>query len=209
MVVSKILTCYRNARFEIKIHEPLRSVGALMCLPLQRSVPPSLTWPHYTHSRACQCPHNCFHSICKAGSLPWSLNGGGLSSGDTHHLSHAWAYAGRKMNPLTGKKTCLWPPLFWGLGGESGPSHRPINAPPPSSIPSPGSDDSLIRRLLQQRGGQQGLGGGVRPPDVRDEQTYFLVRPSPLRVQLTVVAEGHLQSQAVKPQHYGISMAHQ
>ena len=53
----------------------------------------------------------------------------------------------------------------------------------------PRSYDGLVRRLLQQLGGEQGMLGRVHPLGVGDEQADLLIGSSPLGVQLAVVAE--------------------
>lgn len=58
--------------------------------------------------------------------------------------------------------------------------------------PRDGSDSGLIRGLLQELGREEGVGHGVRAPRGWDHQADFLVGPSPLRVQLAVVAERDL-----------------
>lgn len=55
-----------------------------------------------------------------------------------------------------------------------------------------GSDSGFIRALLHELGREEGVGHGVRAPRRWDHQADFLVGPSPLRVQLAVVAERDL-----------------
>lgn len=50
-------------------------------------------------------------------------------------------------------------------------------------------------RLVHGFGGEQGMLGGVGLLGFRNEQTYFLIGSSPLRVQLAVVTERHLQGE--------------
>lgn len=54
------------------------------------------------------------------------------------------------------------------------------------------SHGGLIRGLLHEFGREEGVGHGVRAPRGWDHQADFLVGPSPLRVQLAVVAERDL-----------------
>lgn len=65
---------------------------------------------------------------------------------------------------------------------------------------------TLAGRLLHQFGGQQGMLGGAGLPRFGNEQTYFLIGSSPLRVQLAVVAEGYLRRKetAVTFRHHGL-----
>lgn len=56
---------------------------------------------------------------------------------------------------------------------------------------------ALIGRLFCQFGGQQGMLGRVGLPGFWDEEAHFLVGPSPLGVELTVVAERHQRPQDV------------
>lgn len=64
---------------------------------------------------------------------------------------------------------------------------------------------TLTGRLLHQFGRQQGMLGRVRPPGFRNEQTYFLICSSPLRVQLTVVAKRYLYRQPGRRQKKEVS----
>lgn len=59
---------------------------------------------------------------------------------------------------------------------------------------------TVIGRLLHQFGREQGMLGRVWPLGLRKEKAYFLIGSSPLRVQLTVVAERHLWSQKRRQQ---------
>lgn len=68
----------------------------------------------------------------------------------------------------------------------------PGGCPHPGRGRSHGSDGGFVCGLLQELGGEQGVGHGVRAPRGRDHQADFLVGPSPLRVQLAVVAERDL-----------------
>lgn len=67
---------------------------------------------------------------------------------------------------------------------------------------------TLIGRLLHQFGRQQGMLGRVRPPGFRNEQTYFLICSSPLRVQLTVVAERYLYRQPGRRREKEVNYIH-
>lgn len=83
--------------------------------------------------------------------------------------------------------------------GDTRPSlllPAPKGCPHPSSHvaqrPRDTSDGGFIRGLLHELGGEEGVGHGVRAPRGWDHQADFLVGPSPLRVQLAVVAERNL-----------------
>lgn len=57
---------------------------------------------------------------------------------------------------------------------------------------------SLVCRLFQQLGGEQGMLVRMPPLCVGKEEAYFLMGSSPLRVELTVVAEWYLQDRRVE-----------
>lgn len=63
------------------------------------------------------------------------------------------------------------------------------NIPPAAALHS---YDGLVSHFLGQLGRHRAL-RGVRPLHVGHEQTHFLIGPSPLRVQLTVVPKRHLR----------------
>lgn len=68
---------------------------------------------------------------------------------------------------------------------------------------------NLIGRLFHQFGRQQGMLGRVGPPGFRNEQTYFLICSSPLRVQLTVVAKRYLYRQPGRRQKKEVNNIHE
>ena len=66
--------------------------------------------------------------------------------------------------------------------------------------PAP-SDDGLVGGLLGGLGGQRVL-GGVATFGVGHQQAHLLIGPPPLRVELTVVAERHLEDSGVTEGSY-------
>lgn len=62
----------------------------------------------------------------------------------------------------------------------------------PLALPAQPSHRCLLCHLLQESSSQQGVLGSLRAICVPDLQVNFLVGPSPLRVQLAMIAEGDL-----------------